>query len=58
MVFRVLKEVKAALANALKGLEQTRMTPPDDPHLSELKGDIRRTIQQKEKEEDDLNPAA
>jgi hypothetical protein len=33
-----------ALANALDGLEDTRMTPSDDPALSKLKADIRRSI--------------
>jgi hypothetical protein len=33
-----------ALAQALDGLEDTRMTPSDDPALSKLKADIRRSI--------------
>lgn len=57
-MFRALKEAKAALVNALKGLEQTRMTPADDPKLSELKAEIRRTIQEQSEDEDDLNAAA
>lgn len=39
-----LRDAKEALAKALQGLEDIRMTPSDDPVLSELKADIRRTI--------------
>ena len=38
------KEEKEALARALKDLESVRMTRGDDPKLSELKDDIRRSV--------------
>lgn len=41
---KTLKEAKEALAIALQGLEEVRMIPRDDPKLSALKDDIRRTI--------------
>ena len=40
---KTLKEAKEALAKALQGLEEVRMIPRDDPKLSALKNDIRRT---------------
>lgn len=39
------KDAEEALEEALQGLEGIVMTPPDDPRLSALKDDIRRTIQ-------------
>ena len=42
----LLEESQADLANALHHLEDTRMTRNDDPELSELKADIRRTVEQ------------
>ncbi len=45
MRHRTLKEAQEALAKALKDLEATRMTRHDDPALSQLKADIRRTIE-------------
>jgi len=41
---KTLKEAKEALANALKSLEEIRMTRRDDPKLVALKADIRRSI--------------
>jgi hypothetical protein len=41
---KTLNEAKEALANALQGLEQIRMTRRDDPKLVALKADIRRSI--------------
>jgi len=41
---KILNEAKEALANALQGLEQIRMTRRDDPKLVALKADIRRSI--------------
>jgi len=41
---RTLNEAKEALATALQGLEQIRMTRRDDPKLVALKADIRRSI--------------
>lgn len=41
---KTLKEAKEALAKALQGLEEIRMTRRDDPKLVELKADIRRSI--------------
>lgn len=52
-----LKDAKEALAKALQGLEDIRMTPSDDPALSELKADIRRTIK-RPAPEDELAAAA
>jgi hypothetical protein len=46
----LLKEAQAALANALDHLEDVRMTRSNDPALSELKADIRRTITQRDPE--------
>jgi hypothetical protein len=42
---KLLKASNAALATALRDLEATRMIPKDDPVLSKLKADIRRTIE-------------
>ncbi len=39
-----LNEAREALATALQGLEEIRMTPCDDPKLVALKADIRRSI--------------
>jgi hypothetical protein len=39
-----LKKSKEALDHALQDLENTRLTPPDHPKLSELKAEIRRAI--------------
>jgi hypothetical protein len=44
MRHRTLKEAQQALADALRDLEATRMTRHDDPVLTELKADIRRSI--------------
>jgi len=44
-----IKDAKEALAKALQGLEEVRMIPRDDPKLSALKNDIRRTIGQTRK---------
>jgi hypothetical protein len=44
-----LKESQQDLVKALADLEGTRMTPPDDPNLSELKDNIRRAIKTKPK---------
>jgi hypothetical protein len=44
------KQEKEALARALQDLEGIRMTRRDDPKLSELKDDIRRTIEQPDPE--------
>jgi hypothetical protein len=41
---KTLKEAKEALAIALQGLEEVRTIPHDDPKLSALKADIRRSI--------------
>jgi hypothetical protein len=46
---KALKEAKEALANALQGLEEIRMTRRDDPKLIELKADIRRSIDSNQK---------
>ena len=46
----LLEESQADLANALDSLEDTRMTRNDDPALSALKDDIRRTVQNAEVE--------
>jgi len=46
----LLEESQADLANALDSLEDTRMTRNDDPALSALKDDIRRTVQNAEGE--------
>ena len=53
-----LREAKEALAKALQGLEQIRMTLPDDPKLSALKNDIRRTVEQPELENEENAAAA
>lgn len=42
---KTLEDSHEALANALRDLETVRLTRPDDPSLSELKDDIRRTIE-------------
>ncbi len=39
-----LNQSQEALDDALYDLENTRLTRPDDPKLSELKADIRRAI--------------
>lgn len=44
------KDTKEALAGALQGLEDVRMTPSDDPKLAALKKDIRGTVEQAEPE--------
>ena len=41
-----LKASKEALEKALRDLEDVRMTRADDPMLTKLKADIRRTIDQ------------
>jgi hypothetical protein len=41
---KTLNEAKEALAIVLQGLEEIRMTRPDDPKLVALKADIRRSI--------------
>lgn len=48
-----LKDVKEALAKALQGLNGIRMTPHDDPQLTALKDDIRRTIEEPPSEHED-----
>ena len=45
-----LEKSREALDNALHDLETTRMTPSDDPKLSELKADIRRAIDKRRPE--------
>ncbi len=54
---RTLKEAKEALAKALQGLEEVRTIPHDDPKLSALKNDIRRTIARPEPETELANAA-
>jgi hypothetical protein len=58
MRHRSLREAKEALAKALQGLEEIRMTRRDDPKLCALKNDIRRTIQQPEPENEEAAAAA
>jgi hypothetical protein len=45
-----LKKSQEALNDALQDLETTRLTPPDDPKLSELKADIRRATEKRRAE--------
>lgn len=47
---QVKKEAKKALAEALQGLEGVCMTRHDDPKLSALRDEIRRTIEVPEPE--------
>lgn len=49
---QVKKETKEALAEALQGLEGVCMTRRDDPKLSALRDDIRRTIERPEPEKE------
>lgn len=46
---KTLNEAKEALATALQGLEEIRMTRRDDPKLVALKADIRRIIDSNQK---------
>jgi hypothetical protein len=55
---KVIERRKEALAKALQGLEQIRMTRPDDPKLCALKNDIRRTVEQPELENEENAAAA
>jgi hypothetical protein len=45
-----LKESQQDLVKALADLEGTRMTPPDDLRLSELKDNIRRAMKSRRRE--------
>lgn len=49
---QTLKETVAALAKVLRDLEATRMTRQDDPALSGLKADIRRTLEKADSEDE------
>jgi hypothetical protein len=49
---QTLKETVAALAKVLRDLEATRMTRHDDPALSGLKADIRRTLEKADPEDE------
>ena len=54
---QTLKETVAALAKVLRDLEATRMTRQDDPALSGLKADIRRTLEKADSEDEPLEAA-
>lgn len=54
---QLLREAQEALANALRGLECTRMIRQDDPGLSSLKEDIRRIVQSETFAESELSTA-